>query len=285
MTIQISSYFLRITYTVFLASGGIFINSAYRRFELPYSLFFTIWMLTAILGSVIGFANFPTIENRIEVLIQISSHLFMLALHWAIKYNRVRLLTFSGYLNVQACPEYVGSEAVHLTERLFKKFMFVMTLFVLFMFMVCFISLVTPFLVDLNFKDSSIYVMPFWFMCDKTGKRRFLVSFLCFNVDRKSKFVLMNMAQTTVFVIEMSSYVTSFAFYAIFQTFVKAHVTIMEEKIANMSAMAKNQHAIPEENEMLKVGNKYERLRKIGYDDIMYAGMLNIIKYQRYLHG
>lgn len=275
------SHFLHVLCTIFLASGGVFINPTYRKYELPYSLFFTGWMLTAVLGSTVGFLNFPATEERIEILIQIISHTVMLALHWAVKCNKVRLLTFVRHLNDQNCSQYKDWNAVGLTEKFFKKIVYAkMVIFVFFIFLVCFISLVTPFLVDLDFKDNTVYVIPFWFMCNSSRKSKLPASFLCWNIDQKWKFVIMNMAQTILFVTEVSCYVMSFAFYAFFQCFIIAHVIVMKNTIANMSKIAANQAALSDGSRDSTIG-----LSRVSYDDVMCTEIIKLIKFYSYLHG
>lgn len=281
MAAKIKSHFLDVLCTIFLASGGVFINPTYHKFELPYSLFFTGWMLIAVLGSTVGFLNFSATEERIEILIQIISHTVMLALHWAIKCNQVRLLTFVRHLNNQNCPHYKNLNAIGLTEKFFKKIVYVkMVLFVFFIFLVCFISLVTPFLVDLDFKDNTVYVIPFWFMCNSSRKSKSPASFLCWNINQKWKFVMMNMAQTVLFITELSCYVMSFAFYALFQSFIIAHVIVMENVIANMSKIAANQAALSGGSGDSTIG-----FSQVSYDDVMCTEIVKFIKFYSYLHG
>lgn len=216
---------------LFLLSGGIIENEKYKRFESLYSAFITSVTIIEMLGCSVGFTNAGEVSHRVEILIQVSAHIYFLSLHWIVKWHKKSLLICAKHLRGEVTDD-MGREAADLTEILFQRIIkIISSIFILFLSLIAFTSIFIPLVTDFDFKDKYIYIMPFWFTCTDSGKNHFPIKILCWNIDTYFKYFVMNGTEIILFQLEVFVYITSFIFYACFQAHTKAHLMVICRKI------------------------------------------------------
>lgn len=266
---------------LFLLSGGIIENPKYWKYESLYSFFITMVTVIEMLGCSVGFTNAAEVAHRVEILIQVSAHVYFLSLHWIVKWHKKSLLICAKHLRGEINDE-TGREAADLTETLFKRIIVVISsIFILFLSLIAFTSIFIPLVTDFDFKDKYIYVMPFWFTCTDSGINHFPVKFLCWNIDTYMKYFIMNSTEIVLFQLEVFVYITSFIFYACVQAHTKAHLMVIERKISNMGEEMVKYY----ENCKLsasKAPRKTAALER-AQDDIVCERFQRVVKYHQFI--
>ncbi|KAL6952541.1 hypothetical protein U1Q18_047676 [Sarracenia purpurea var. burkii] len=225
------------------------------------------------LGCSVGFTNAAELAHRVEIMIQVSAHIYFLSLHWIVKVNKKSLLVCAKHLRGDS--DHIGEEAAELTEVLFQKIIVVvLSVFVLFLSLIAFTSIFVPLVTDFDFKDKYIYVMPFWFTCTDSGDSYFPIKRLCWNIDSYFKYFVMNSMEIGLFSIEVFVYVTSFIFYVCVQAHTVAHVRIITAKIERMRREMFNYE------EKLAHNSERERIRS---DGIVCREFMEIVKYHQFI--
>ncbi|KAK7602652.1 hypothetical protein V9T40_006626 [Parthenolecanium corni] len=280
---------LQIFFDSLLLSGGIAPHEKYKSFEIPYAIFINCVFFVSVLGCIVGFVNRPEIGNRMEILLQMSSHLYFASLFWMLKLNRHQLKNFirNFHSTHSHLPAIYSHRISELTVKFFENSMkVVLIIFSLFLVLAS-ISLVMPLFVDFDFNDKFIYVMPFWFMCSDSKENRFPVPFLCWNIDTFYKYALVNGIIITLFNIELFAYFTTFAFFCFTQAHFKAHLRVILKRINNLSGVGYSQY-YTEEIISLPVLPCHEPMSRhedlvTRNSDLNFLEFVQIIKHYQYL--
>lgn len=260
---------LPIFFNLLYLSGGIAPAPKYKFLEIPYSIFISCVFIVQILGCIVGYLNTPELSSRMEILLQISSHVYLTSLHWVLKLNRRRLQTFIAHFQHSDHWSPSSSDRIsRLTVTFFQNSLKVdLTAFCLFLVLISFVSLAAPLFMDFTFDDKYIYVLPFWFNCDISGQNKFPVPFLCWNIDSFSKYAMINGIAVALLNVELFSYLTTFAFFCFTQAHFKAHLQAILERIGKLEAA---------QSDMIHGGPQRT-------DDDFTLELVKIIKHHQYL--
>lgn len=202
--------------SVFFAYGGAFLpKSISNKFESAFALVVKFLFAIFVLGYVVGFANTPIIQRKIEILLQASGFVFFFSMHLLIRYHRVKLVKCVPKLQ-SLPPEIFGDDFTFPAEttvrnvllEMLKVFLLPFAIFTMYSFPI------SPF-IELVWEAEDNYILPHWYTCSSTTSSLYRLSFLCVYVDNYWRFFAFNVVQVVVVVALFHFYFLSTAFYVI----------------------------------------------------------------------
>lgn len=275
-TFSFSSTFMR----ALLISGGIIQPPHRRVYEIIFSLVVTLILILVFLGSAVGVLNALKFQEKIATIIIMFASLTDLSLHWCVKKHRNPLLRYVQEIQYDGF-EKVIAEATLLSENFFReKATKILLLFYPVYGFVVVASLINTLIVHDDFTNQSAYVMPHSFMCTNSKIEYLWITFLCWNVDSYTQYVVLNLLEFGVSILMHLPYVLTATFFVLIQQYLKAHAEVIKDRINVLSARLKKTV-----NDRDKCGDEKNIEDEEKFGHTVRVELINVIRHYQRLYG